>query len=70
MLRVWNLSLLLATFALTIFGTFLTRSGVIDSVHEFSASSLGPLQVAIFALIFVLSLALVGMRGDQLRSPG
>ena len=70
MLRVWNLSLLLATFALTIFGTFLTRSGVIDSVHEFSASSLGPLLLGLFAAILVLSVALVGWRGDQLRSPG
>ncbi len=70
MLRVWNLSLLLATFALTIFGTFLTRSGVIDSVHEFSASSLGPLLLGLFATIVILSVALVGWRGDQLRSPG
>ena len=70
MLRVWNLSLLLATFALTIFGTFLTRSGVIESVHEFSASSLGPLFLGFFAVILVVSVALVGWRGDQLRSPG
>ncbi|MEC9473178.1 MAG: heme lyase CcmF/NrfE family subunit [Actinomycetota bacterium] len=70
MLRVWNLSLLLATFALTIFGTFLTRSGVIESVHEFSASSLGPLLLGFFATILVVSVALVGWRGDQLRSPG
>jgi cytochrome c-type biogenesis protein CcmF len=42
MLRVWNLSLLCATFALTILGTFLTRSGVIDSVHAFSESAIGP----------------------------
>jgi cytochrome c-type biogenesis protein CcmF len=70
MLRVWNLSLLLATFALTIFGTFLTRSGVIESVHEFSASSLGPLLLGFFAVIVVVSVALVGWRGDELRSPG
>ena len=38
MLRVWNLSLVLATFSLTILGTFLTRSGVIDSVHSFTES--------------------------------
>ncbi len=36
MLRVWNISLLVATFALTILGTFLTRSGVVASVHAFS----------------------------------
>ena len=42
MLRVWNLSLVLATFCLTILGTFLTRSGVINSVHAFSQSSIGP----------------------------
>jgi cytochrome c-type biogenesis protein CcmF len=70
MLRVWNLSLLLTTFALTIFGTFLTRSGVIDSVHEFSASSLGPLLLGFFSLILVVSVVLIGWRGDELRSPG
>jgi len=42
MLRVWNLSLVLATFCLTILGTFLTRSGVINSVHAFSQSNIGP----------------------------
>jgi len=42
MLRVWNLSLLVATFCLTILGTFLTRSGVLDSVHAFSESAIGP----------------------------
>ncbi len=42
MLRVWNLSLVLSTFCLTILGTFLTRSGVINSVHAFSQSSIGP----------------------------
>ena len=42
MLRVWNLSLVIATFCLTILGTFLTRSGVLNSVHAFSTSSIGP----------------------------
>ena len=42
MLRVWNLSLLCATFALTILGTFLTRSGVLESVHAFTESTIGP----------------------------
>ena len=51
MLRVWNLSLLCATFALTILGTFLTRSGVLDSVHAFSESGIGPAILGFFALI-------------------
>ena len=70
MLRVWNLCLLLATFALTIFGTFLTRSGVIRSVHEFGGSTMGPLLLAFFGLIVLTSVLLVGWRGDRLRSPG
>ena len=48
MLRVWNLSLLCATFALTILGTFLTRSGVLDSVHAFSESPIGPFLLGFF----------------------
>ena len=42
MLRVWNLSLVIATFCLTILGTFLTRSGVVDRVHAFRESDIGP----------------------------
>src|SRR6516165_4395426 len=42
MLRVWNLSLVIATFCLTILGTFLTRSGIVNSVHAFSQSNIGP----------------------------
>ena len=51
MLRVWNLSLVTATFALTILGTFLTRSGVLDSVHCFTESDIGPLLLGFFAVI-------------------
>jgi cytochrome c-type biogenesis protein CcmF len=69
MLRVWNLSLLCATFALTILGTFLTRSGVVDSVHAFSNSTIGPLLLGFFALIVAVTVGLVGWRGDRLRSP-
>ena len=46
MLRVWNLSLVIATFCLTILGTFLTRSGVLDSVHTFTESDIGPWLLA------------------------
>ena len=70
MLRVWNLSLVTATFALTIFGTFLTRSGAINSVHAFSRSSIGPLLLGFFTVIVIVSVALIFWRGEQLRSPG
>jgi cytochrome c-type biogenesis protein CcmF len=70
MLRVWNLSLLVATFSLTILGTFLTRSGVLDSVHAFTESPIGPAILAFFALVVAVSIALIGWRGDKLRSPG
>ncbi|MFN0027675.1 MAG: heme lyase CcmF/NrfE family subunit [Acidimicrobiales bacterium] len=70
MLRVWNLSLLCATFALTILGTFLTRSGVIDSVHAFSEGTVGPVLLGFFAVVVLGSVGLIGWRGDLLRSPG
>ena len=70
MLRVWNLSLLIATFSLTILGTFLTRSGVLNSVHAFSDSSIGPYLLTFFAIIVVVSVGLIGWRGDRLRAPG
>jgi cytochrome c-type biogenesis protein CcmF len=70
MLRVWNLSLLVATFSLTILGTFLTRSGVLDSVHAFTESAVGPAILGFFALVVAVSIALIGWRGDLLRSPG
>jgi cytochrome c-type biogenesis protein CcmF len=70
MLRVWNISLLVATFSLTILGTFLTRSGVLNSVHAFSESSIGSWFLAFFAVVLVVSIGLIGWRGDKLRSPG
>jgi cytochrome c-type biogenesis protein CcmF len=70
MLRVWNLSLVCATFALTIFGTFLTRSGVVQSVHAFSNSSIGAWLLGLFVVIVLLSVGLIGWRGERLRSPG
>ncbi len=69
MLRVWNLSLLIATFALTIFGTFLTRSGVLESVHEFSESTLGPLLLGFFAVIVATGVVLIAWRSEALRKP-
>jgi cytochrome c-type biogenesis protein CcmF len=70
MLRVWNLSLVCATFALTILGTFLTRSGVVTSVHAFTNSSIGPVLLTFFGVIVAVTVGLIGWRGDRLRAPG
>jgi cytochrome c-type biogenesis protein CcmF len=70
MLRVWNLSLVTATFCLTILGTFLTRSGVLDSVHAFSESSIGPWLLTFLGIVAAVSIGLLAWRGDMLRSPG
>jgi cytochrome c-type biogenesis protein CcmF len=70
LMRVWNLSLSVATFALTILGTFLTRSGVVNSVHAFSESSLGPILIGAFFAVVVVGFGLIAWRGDRLRSPG
>jgi cytochrome c-type biogenesis protein CcmF len=69
LLRVWNLSLAVATFSLTILGTFLTRSGIVVSVHAFSESNLGPVLIAFFLLVAVVGFGLIAWRGDRLRSP-
>jgi len=70
MLRVWNLSLLIATFSLTILGTFLTRSGVLKSVHAFGDGPVGAYLLVFFGIIVAVSLGLIAWRGDRLRSPG
>ncbi|MDW3215668.1 MAG: heme lyase CcmF/NrfE family subunit [Ilumatobacteraceae bacterium] len=70
MLRVWNLSLVVATFCLTIFGTFLTRSGVINSVHSFTQSPIGPALLGFLGVVTLTSVALIGWRAERLRSPG
>jgi cytochrome c-type biogenesis protein CcmF len=65
MLQAWNFILVITTFALTILGTFLTRSGVIASVHAFSQSTVGPLLLAFLAFIVVGSLALFAVRAQD-----
>jgi cytochrome c-type biogenesis protein CcmF len=70
MLRVWNLSLVIATFCLTILGTFLTRSGVIDSVHAFTESDIGPWLLTFFGIVAATGIGLLAWRGDRLRAPG
>lgn len=68
LLRVWNLSLLIAAFSLTILGTDLTRSGVLVSVHSFSNSNMGPELTGFFALVLVVGVGAIAWRGDSLRS--
>ncbi|HJO02559.1 MAG TPA: heme lyase CcmF/NrfE family subunit [Acidobacteriota bacterium] len=68
MLRVWNMLMVIATFALCIFGTFLTRSGIVSSVHAFTTSTLGPLFAIFLAIVLAVSLGLVAWRLPELRS--
>jgi cytochrome c-type biogenesis protein CcmF len=70
MLRVWNLSLVLATFCLTILGTFLTRSGVVTSVHSFTQSQIGPWLLTFLGMVAITGVGLIAWRGDSLRTPG
>lgn len=70
MLRVWNLSLIIATFLLTILGTFLTRSGIISSVHAFAQGSIGYYFMGFITLALLFSLVLLAGRSGQLRSEG
>ena len=67
MLKMWNMVLVLLTFCLTIFGTFLTRSGVVSSVHSFTQSGLGPFFVVFLLTIIVIVVGLVTWRRDLLR---
>ena len=68
MMRVWNVWLVFTTFLLTIFGTFLTRSGVVSSVHAFAQSSIGPWFLGFIALVFVVCVVAFWRNRDYLRS--
>ncbi len=68
MLKVWNVSLILASGTLAILGTFLVRSGVLDSIHAFGASTLGVPFVLLIAAMIAAGIGLVVWRRPQLRS--
>jgi cytochrome c-type biogenesis protein CcmF len=68
MLKQWNMVLIILTYDLVIFGTFLTRSGVLSSVHAFAQSAIGPLFFAFIGLTFVASLSLLSRRWNDLKS--
>jgi cytochrome c-type biogenesis protein CcmF len=70
MLKRWNMVLIILTYDLVIFGTFLTRSGVLSSVHAFAQSAIGPLFFAFIGLTFTVSLGLLLHRWNALRSEG
>ncbi len=70
MLRLWNIALVILTFSLTLFGTFLTRSGVIASVHAFSQSSIGIYFLSFLALVVLSGLGLIASRWDALGAQG
>src|SRR5213592_2348021 len=68
MLKVWNMVLVALAFCLSIFGTFLTRSGVVNSIHSFTESPLGPWFLGFICVVTTGSLALVFWRLPLLRS--
>jgi cytochrome c-type biogenesis protein CcmF len=70
MLRLWNLALVILTFSLTLFGTFLTRSGVIASVHAFSQGAIGIFFLTFLALVVLSALALLAWRWNDLAAQG
>jgi len=70
MLRLWNLALVIITFSLTLFGTFLTRSGVIASVHAFTQGSIGVFFLSFLGLVLVVALVLLAWRWEALGAQG
>jgi cytochrome c-type biogenesis protein CcmF len=68
MLKVWNACLIVATFSLALLGTFLVRSGVLQSIHAFGDSTVGPYILGLIAVVLVGSTALIVSRLDDLRS--
>jgi cytochrome c-type biogenesis protein CcmF len=68
MLKVWNLALVIITFALTLFGTFLTRSNIVSSVHNFGAQTVGPYLLGAIAVTLAVGIYLIVTRLPALRS--
>ncbi len=68
MLKVWNACLVVATFSLALLGTFLVRSGVLQSIHAFGDNTVGPYILGLIAVVLIGSTALIVSRLDDLRS--
>jgi cytochrome c-type biogenesis protein CcmF len=67
MLKVWNLSLIIIAFSLTIFGTFLTRSGILSSIHAFSSGPVGTVFLGFLAFVLLGSFGLLAYRAEVLK---
>ena len=67
MLKTWNVLLIIIAFSLTLFGTFLTRSGILSSIHSFSSGPVGLYFLGFLAFVLISSLGLLAWRSDQLR---
>jgi cytochrome c-type biogenesis protein CcmF len=70
MLRLWTLNLCVATFVLTILGTFLTRSGILSSVHAFTTGAIGYYFLAFIAIVLLTTLVLVAGNSDRIHTKG
>ena len=70
MLRLWTLNLCVATFVLTILGTFLTRSGILSSVHAFTTGAIGYYFLAFIAVVLIATLVLVAGHSESIRTKG
>jgi cytochrome c-type biogenesis protein CcmF len=68
MLKVWNVLLVIGAFGLSLFGTFLTRSGVVSSIHSFTQSSIGPWFLGFICLVLAVSVGLVFLRLPLLKA--
>ena len=68
MLKIWNMALVILVYSLCIFGTFLTRSGMVSSVHAFARSNIGPFFATFLGLLLVFSLGLLFTRLRDLRA--
>jgi cytochrome c-type biogenesis protein CcmF len=70
MLRLWTLNLCVATFVLTILGTFLTRSGILSSVHAFTTGAIGYYFLSFIGIVLVTTLVLVAGNSDRIHTKG
>src|SRR5512133_2415812 len=68
MLKKWNMGLIILTYSLSLFGTFITRTGVVSSVHAFSKSALGPAFFTFIGITFLGSITILYLRWDTLKS--